>query len=68
MAKHKIVAWKLTERQGEVVLEALTASPRGTRIPFASVRFEAARLTPQAFATQLESEIGKILQTAEGPQ
>lgn len=68
MAHHKIVAFRYTQREGRGKLEALTASPRGTRIPFQVVTFPVAGLDRAALTSALEREILKMEAPAAIPQ
>ncbi len=60
MADHKIVAYKVTSHEGIITLQALTASPRGTRIPFLSHRFDAAGMSKEDFVNELEQTVVRM--------
>lgn len=68
MAHHKIVAYRYTQREGRGKLEALTASPRGTRVPFQVVTFTTAGLDRAGLTAALEREILKMEAPAADPQ
>lgn len=54
MAKHKIVAYRLTGTPEGVKLEALTESPRGTRIPFEHTSVKLSKTDREANRIALE--------------
>jgi hypothetical protein len=65
MARHKIVAYKLTQKGPEVTVQALTESPRGTKTSFAALKFDVGKMTREEFTSKLEQDI-KAMQAENG--
>jgi hypothetical protein len=67
MAHHKVVAIKMAERNGELVITALTESPRGTRIPFQQRKIPKNLANKAARNAAIELAVAEMLAVQELP-
>lgn len=65
MSEHAITGIKMSKKGDDLVISAMTKSPRGTTVPFKSIVINGDRKDKQEFKRRVETALNQLLSKAE---